>query len=274
MHLCRVLADHDDGRTGLDERPWRVGVLPEGGRAEREHDVVGRQGRTQPGAVGREVARKQTVILRESRPAAEGLLPDRAREPLCERDHRLPGFVVVDSGSDDERRPLGPVEERGDLCDEPVVGAAGANDAPGSGVFVRRRGFGSPVVHGHDDECRSAPRDRLVMGAGDRAGHALRAGRLIDPHRVVTRKPVEPSGEERLRREVATVLLADQDDEGRPVDARGGQRAHRVAEAGGRVQDRERGLAPSERPAGGHPHHRALVETEHEPEVTRQVGEQ
>ena len=112
------------------------------------------------------------------------------------------------------------------------------------------------------------------MGAGDRAGHAPGVDRLVDPHRVLARQPLELSGEERLRREVATVLLADEDDERRPIDARGGQCADRVAETGGRVQDHERRLAASERPAGGHAHHRALVEPEHEAEVIRQVGEQ
>ena len=70
------------------------------------------------------------------------------------------------------------------------------------------------------------------------------------------------------------VLLADHDDEGRAVDSRGRQRADRVPEPGGRVQDRERGRVAPDRPAGRHADDRALVQAEHEAEVVRQVGEE
>ena len=105
-------------------------------------------------------------------------------------------------------------------------------------------------------------------------GDVLRANGLVDPHRVLAREPAQLAREERLGREVAAVLLADDDDEGRAVDACGGQRADGVPEPRGRVQDRERGLAAPDRPARRHAHHGALVEPEHEAEVAREVGEE
>ena len=73
--------------------------------------------------------------------------------------------------------------------------------------------------------------------------------------------------------EVSSVLLADEHDERRAVDARRGQRADGVPEAGGRVEEDERRLAPAERPPGRHPDDRPLVQPEDELEVGRQVDE-
>ena len=113
-----------------------------------------------------------------------------------------------------------------------------------------------------------------MVGARDRARHVLRAHGLVDPDGVLAREAVQLAREERLGGEVAPVLLADDDDERRAVDARGGERADGVAEPGGRVQDRERGLAAPDRPAGRHADDRALVQREHEAEVVRQIGQQ
>ena len=93
-----------------------------------------------------------------------------------------------------------------------------------------------------DDERRSTTGRRLVPGAADRAREILRANRVVDPDRVVARKPLEPSREERLVREMTAILLPDEDNERRSVDSRGRERADRVAEPGSRVQDRERRL--------------------------------
>jgi hypothetical protein len=112
------------------------------------------------------------------------------------------------------------------------------------------------------------------MGTCDRVRHRLGTNRLVDPDGILAGKSEELPGEERLGGEVAAVLLAHHDDEGNPVDARRRERADRVSEAGSRVQDRERGLAPPDRPARRHAHDRALVQRKHEAKVAGQVGEQ
>ena len=88
-----------------------------------------------------------------------------------------------------------------------------------------------------------------MVGALDRARHVLRPDGLLDADRVLAREPAEPAGEERLEREVPAVLLADDDDERRPVHARRRERADRGAEARRRVQQDERGLAAADRVA-------------------------
>ncbi len=117
-------------------------------------------------------------------------------------------------------------------------------------------------------------RDGLVAGALDRAGHVLRAHGEIDPDRVVAGEPLQPTGEERLEHQVPAVLLTDDDDEWCTVHARGRDRADRVAETGGGVQDSERRLPSSDREAGRQSDDRALVQAEHEAQIARQVCEE
>ena len=202
------------------------------------------------------------------------LLPDRAGEPLGERDDRSPGLAVVDPRAPDERRARRAVDELGELCDDRRIGGPRADDPARRGALSRRCGLGRPVVHRNDHERRPASGHGLVGGPCDGRRHALRAHRVVDPHRVVPGEPLQPPGEERLRGDVAAVLLPDEDDERHPVDARRGEGADRVAEARRRVQDREGGLSASDRPARRHPDDGALVEAEHEPQVARQVGQQ
>ena len=73
---------------------------------------------------------------------------------------------------------------------------------------------------------------------------------------------------------MTAVLLADDDDQRRAVDAGGGQGTDGVPQTGGRVQDGERRLAAPDRPARRHSHNRALVEAEYEAKVGRQIGEE
>ena len=105
-------------------------------------------------------------------------------------------------------------------------------------------------------------------------GKILRANRLVDPDRVLARERPQPSRQERLVSEMTTILLTDENDERRPVDARGRERSDRVAEPRGRVQERERGLPSSDRPAGRDPDDRCLVKRQHELEVVRKTGEE
>ena len=71
--------------------------------------------------------------------------------------------------------------------------------------------------------------------------------------------------------QVAAILLTDEDDEWRPIDARGRERADRIAEPGGRMQERERGLFASDRPARRDTDDRCLVKSEHELEIVRKT---
>ena len=233
-----------------------------------------RERRAQADAIGREVSREERMILGEPGAGTERLLPDRAPEPFGERDERPPGLGIVGARPDHERRARRCREQRGELLDGAAVGRPRAHDAARSRALVGRSGLRRPVVHRHDHERGPAPGHRLVHRPRDRAGHVLRAHGLVDPHRVLAREALQLAGEERLGCEMAPVLLAHDDHERRAVDARGGQCADGVAEAGGRVQDRERGLAAPDRPARRHADDRALVQREHEAEVVRQIGQQ
>ena len=84
--------------------PATYGYCRNTGAPDREHEVVRRQRLPQARAVGRQVAGEQRVILREAGARAERLLPDRAREPLGQRDERLPRVGIVGARPDDERR--------------------------------------------------------------------------------------------------------------------------------------------------------------------------
>ena len=114
-------------------------------------------------------------------------------------------------------------------------------------------------------------RRRLVRGTRD-GPHVLRdgAGR---PDGVVARELVNRSGEKRLEREMAAVLLADDHDDRCAVHAGGRDRGNGVAETRRRVQQRERGPVPADRPPVAMPTTEALVEREHELQVVRQAGE-
>ena len=83
----------------------------------------------------------------------------------------------------------------------------------------------------------------LVVGAHDRAGHVLGARGLVGPHRVVAREPVQAAGEERLEREVAAVLLADETTSGARLARAVASAATALPEPRRRVQQRERGRA-------------------------------
>ena len=131
-----------------------------------------------------------------------------------------------------------------------------------------------PVVHRHDHERRAAAGLGLVARAADRARDVLRARRLGDPHRVVPREAGEAPGGERLEREMPPVLLADDDYKWRAVQPRGRQRADRIAEAGERVQDDERRLAPADRPARREADDGPLVQGQHEADVVGQADEE
>ena len=131
-----------------------------------------------------------------------------------------------------------------------------------------------PVAHRHDHQGRPAAGGGRVVGALDRGRDVLGLGGRLDGHGIRPREAVEPAGEEGLEGEVPAVLLADDDDQRRPVHARGREPADRRAEPCGRVQQDERRLVPADRVAARHPDDRALVQAEHEADVLRQAGEE
>jgi hypothetical protein len=114
-----------------------------------------------------------------------------------------------------------------------------------------------------------------VVRARDRTWDVLRAARQLTPHRVLAGQPFQRSpGQERLEGHLTSVLLADQDDQRGPAVAGIGDRIDRIAEAGGGVQVDERRLAVGQRVAAGHPDHRPLVQSEHEPQVGGEIGQE
>ena len=113
-----------------------------------------------------------------------------------------------------------------------------------------------------------------MVCAADRAGKILRADGLVDPDRVVARQPLEPAGEKRLVGEMPAILLPDDDHERSPVHACGRERPDRVAEPGGRVQERDGRLRPADGEAGCNADHGRLVEREHELEIARKARQE
>ena len=216
------------------------------------------------------------VVLRKPRPGAERLLPDGRLEPLCDLDESRPRLAA---------RPLPRRRRR-----RGARRRRAARRARRSRRDPRRRRAGRsrrrradrrrpPPERTSRPSARSTsagPRAgrRCVPRTADRSGEVLRPDRLLDRHGVRAGQPFEVAGEERLVSEVAPVLLSDEHDERRSVDARRRQGADGVAETGGRVEEDEGRLVPTDRPAGRDPDDRSFVEPQDELEIGRKVDEQ
>ena len=194
VHLVRVVADDGDPRAGLGESPRDETGLPERRSADDEHRVVGGELGPKPGAVGGEHSLVGGVVLRKACPCAECLLEDGRAELLGELDERRPRRRVVRAGADDERRPLGGAEERGERVHRFGVGTGRAQHrAAGGGGLALLVGGLAPVAHRHDHESRSPARRGGVVGALDRGRHVVRGGRASRPTRG-TCPPARPAG--------------------------------------------------------------------------------
>ena len=269
VRLGRVAGHERDPGVLAHERPGLERVLAEHPRPHHQHEVVAGQRVAHPGAPRGQVAGEQRVVLGEPGPRAERLLPDRAAEllrQLHQRRPRVPESAPAPTTSAGER----------DSSTIPASSAtaSGAAARPATDPHRRRRlavrlGGLEPVVHRHDHERRPRSQPRLVPRPRHRRRHVLRARRLLDRHRVVPGQSLQPPGEERLVRQVAPVLLANDHHQRRAIDPRRGQRGHRVAEPGRGVHEHEGGLAATDRVARCQAHHRPLVEREHEVEVVR-----
>ena len=248
-------------RAGLDERPGDERVLPEHRRADGEHEVVRRQRLAQADAVGRQVAGEQRVILREPGARAERLLPDRAREPLGQRDERLPGLGIVGACPDHERRARSAGDELGELGDgaarrrrELARRGAARRARPARPHRRAQSSIGTITSAGPLPVTASWHARAIAPGTSwARTGWSTQTGYSPASPRSL---PARNGSVARWRRSCWPTTTTS----GCAIDARGGERADRVAEAGGRVQDRERRLAAPDRPARRHADDRALVQ--------------
>ena len=252
--LLGVLRDHREPGSGVHERALVVRVLAERAGADDQHRVVGRERLPQPRAARRQVTGEQRVVLREARRAAERLLEHGAVQAA--RRASEAAAVPVRAGPGDDRgrtverapparrrRPDRRRRERSSRC--------GPSTSCGSGASAVQSSIGTITSAG------PRPVTRLVIGTDDRARDVLRARRLGRMHRVVAGEAVQAPGQERLLREVAAILLADDHDQRRAVGARGGDRRDGVPEPRRRVQQRQcrarraraRTRPPSRRPS-------------------------
>ena len=188
--------------------------------------------------------------------------------PLRELDDLVPGVVAIDAGPDDERRPRAAIEPSGNRGDEIRVGMCRAADRP-CDDGIRRA---VPVVHRNRDEGRPARRlHGDVIGPRDRGRHVLAARGLVAPLDVRFGQPGRLRGEEkRLVGKNRARLLARGDDQRCAVPVGSEDVAHRVADAGRRVQVDERRVARGLRVAVGHADDDRFLQAE---DVAEIVGE-
>ena len=118
--------------------PGANGYCRKTGAPTLKHEVPAGQGGAEPGAVGREEAGKEWVVLRKAGAGAERLLPDRAAQPLRQPGERGPGIGVGRSRAGNDRRRLGAFDQRRQLGDRLVVGGA-CGEASVSAKRARRR---------------------------------------------------------------------------------------------------------------------------------------
>ena len=183
---------------------------------------------------------------------------------------------VVRARADDERRRARPRSSRSRRAQRPqrASAARAAAAEPARGSRAARRPGASQSSIGTITSAGPRPRARLVPRARERARHVLRRAPAGRPTPGSPRRGRQPPGEERLLREVAAVLLADQHHQRRAVHARGRQRRDGVAEPRRGVQEHERRLAAADRVPGGHADHRPLVQGQHELEVVGQPAQE
>ena len=196
------------------------------------------------------------------------------RSRSASADDGLPRLAVVAAAHDEGGR-LGAVDHVGQLAELAGRGHRAAQRALGPAGRVLVGGLG-PVPHGDDDERRALGRDapRCRRGRCAPGTSWARTGQ-VRPHGVLAGELLQGSaGEEGLVGELAAVLLAHHDDQRRVHVARVGDRVDRVAQPRGGVQVDQRRLAAGDGVAGGDPHHRALVQAQHEVDVGRQAGEE
>ena len=235
-----------DHRTGIVEQ-----VEPEGVGADGQHQVVRAQDVAHLAPAPGQVPGEQRMVLRKAGSARERLLPHRAAQPLGERDHPLPALAAVGAVAHHQGGGAGALDHLGQLADLGRRDRGGAHGALGPPGRVIVGGL-VPVAHRHHHQRRTALRLGLVVGARDGPGHVLGADREARPHRVLAGQPLQrAAGQKRLVRQLAAVLLADQNDQRGAAVAGVGDGVDGIAQTGGGVQVDERRLAAGQRVAGG-----------------------
>ena len=198
--------------------------------------------------------------------------PDRGHRLFRNFHHQLDGLRAIDGGTDDERRVLA----LGERCDERLhcrrIGPELAADVAWLDRLRRVR----PVIDRHRDEGRPARwLHRHVIGARDRGRHIFGARRLDAVFHIRLRKLGRALGiEKRQQRHDRARLLAAGDDERRLVAIGVENVAHRIADAGRRMQIDKTGVAGRLRVAVGHADDGGLMQAEHVVDVIGPVVEE
>ena len=176
---------------------------------------------------------EERVALGKARERGDGVLPDRRRELLGERDGVVKSPGPLDAGPRDD----GGASRFPEDASEPPYSVGVWGGAVDDVVAFQRLCFCVPVVHRDRDEDRALGLlHRCVVGAPDLPRHVLGPYGLEAPFYVGLRKVNEFSGEQRLEGSVTPVLLPRGDHKRGLVVPRRDHGPHSVAEAWACVQ--------------------------------------
>ena len=189
--LVGVLGDHDDAGAWRDERAFGPQVLPEGGAAGHQHEVVGGERGAEAVTVCREIAGEARQPW--SKPARAACASDQTGEPSrsarrARADH--PSEVSVPEPTTRAGRSA-PSTRAAIRATAGRVGPCAGGERLG-----RRQGDGvvcglGPVAHRDDDDRRPAVHRGVVEGAGDDGRQVLGTRRLTGGDGVVTGQAVQ-----------------------------------------------------------------------------------
>ena len=223
-------------------------------------------------AHGRQVAGEQRVVFGEAAAARHRRGEHPGLVAFGQGHGGVPGAVTVDGGADDEGRPNAGVQPVAHLRQQRGVGP----DALADLARRHRVGQHAPVVGRDRHQHRAAGRRHgHVPGAGDGQRHVFGAGGLDAPLDIgLGQLGGLGRVQEGVERQDRPRLLAGGDDQRRAVLEGREDVAHRMADAGGRMQvDEGRGARGLRVPVGHADHHR-LLQAQHIGEVGWKVEEQ
>ena len=259
-------------RRAVEDRGVAFDVKGEHRRADHDDEVVAAQRFRELTGRGVQKARELRMRFRKAASRRKRADPDGGAGLLGEPHHQLDGLRAIDGGADHKRRLLAGRER---LCQAPDgvgIGAQFARDAA-CRDGLRRLG---PVVDRHRDESRPARRlHRHIIGTRDRSRHVFGARRFDCEFDIRPRKFGCAFGKQkRLQRQDRARLLACGDHERRLVAIGRENIAERVADAGGRMQIDEAGIAGRLRIAVGHADHGRFLQAQHVVDIVRPVAQE